>query len=450
MLSRRDLLRAGTLGGLVVAAPGLFAGCSDDGSSPAKDAADGIRLVSSDVERAAADPAAVGAGASAVLALGAGLYGQLVDTPANAPANTPANTPANLALSPFSAAVALGMTVNGAVGATRDEMLAVLAASDTTSLDDGLNALTSYVESLAGPVPDEEDAEIALASANQLFGQADFAWEQPFLDTLARSFGAGLREVDYAGATEKARTAINGWTAEQTHDRIPEIIPQGVVDDLTRLVLVNALYFKAPWLVPFEVDATTDDEFHLGDGSTATVPTMHGDAGYGEGDGWRAAHLRYAGGTLAMTVVLPDEGREAELDDRVAGGGLADLLAVQPGEVELSLPRWTFLAQAPLKDALVGLGMTAAFDDAAADFSAMTTEADLVLTDVLQQVFIAVDEAGTEAAAATAVVAGVTSAPVDTSGAAGRRPAVRLRHPRPRERHTALPRQGRGPPVMCR
>ena len=401
MLSRRELLRAGTLGGLVVAAPGLFAGCSDDSSPPPKDAADGIRLVSSDLARDAADPAAIGIGASAVLALGAGLYGQLVDAPAN------------LALSPFSAAVALGMTVNGALGRTRDEMLAVLAAEDTESLDAGLNALTSYVESLAGPVPDVEDAEIALASANQLFGQADFAWEQPFLDTLARSFGAGLREVDYAGATENARAAINGWTAEQTHDRIPEIIPQGVIDDLTRMVLVNALYFKAPWLVPFEVDATTDDEFHLGDGSTVTVPTMHGDAGYGEGDGWRAAHLRYAGGTLAMTVVLPDEGREADLDTLLASGGLASLLVVEGQEVDLSLPRWTFLAQAPLKDALDALGMTAAFDDSAADFSAMTTEADLVVTDVLQQVFIAVDEAGTEAAAATAVVAGVTSAPAD-------------------------------------
>jgi serpin B len=401
MLSRRELLRAGTLGGLVVAAPGLFAGCSDDGSPPPKDAADGIRLVSSDVARDAADPAAIGVGASSVLALGAGLYGQLVASPGN------------LALSPFSAAVALGMTVNGALGRTRDEMLAVLAAEDTESLDNGLNALTSYVESLAGPVPDGEGAEIALASANQLFGQADFDWEQPFLDALARSFGAGLREVDYAGAVENARTAINGWTAEQTHDRIPEIIPQGAIDDLTRLVLVNALYFKAPWLVPFEVDATTDDEFHLGDGSTATVPTMHGGAGYGEGDGWRAAHLRYAGGTLAMTVVLPEEGREGDLDALLASEGLASVLEMQGQEVELSLPRWTFLAKAPLKSALIGLGMTTAFDDTAADFSAMTTEADLVVTDVLQQVFIAVDEAGTEAAAATAVVAGVTSAPAD-------------------------------------
>ena len=401
MLSRRELLRAGTLGGLVVAAPGLFAGCSDDSSPPPRDAVDGIRLVSSDVARDAADPAAIGVGASAVLALGAGLYGQLVDSPGN------------LALSPFSAAVALGMTVNGALGShpRRDARRAGRRGHRVAR--HGLNALTSYVESLAGPVPEGEGAEIALASANQLFGQADFAWEQPFLDALARSFGAGLREVDYAGAIEQARTAINGWTAEQTHDRIPEIIPQGVIDDLTRMVLVNALYFKAPWLVPFEVDATTDDEFHLGDGSTATVPTMHGDAGYGEGDGWRAAHLRYAGGTLAMTVVLPDEGREADLDTVLASGGLASLLEVQGQEVELSLPRWTFLAQAPLKDALIGLGMTAAFDDSAADFSAMTTEAELVVTDVLQQVFIAVDEAGTEAAAATAVVAGVTSAPAD-------------------------------------
>ncbi len=402
MLSRRELLRAGTLGGLVVAAPGLLAGCSDGGSPPPEDAADGIRLVSSDVARVAADPAAIGTGAGSVLALGAGLYGQLV------------GSPGNLALSPYSAAVALGMTVNGAVGATRDEMLGVLAASDTDSLDDGLNALTSYVESLAGPVPDMDDAEIALASANQLFGQAGFEWQEPFLDALARSFGAGLREVDYAGATEKARTAINGWTAEQTHDRIPEIIQEGAIDDLTRMVLVNALYFKAPWSTPFEVDATTDEEFHLGDGSTASVPMMHGSTGYGEGDGWRAAHLSYAGGTLAMTVVLPDEGREQDLDALVGGGGLPELFVAASGEVDLSLPRWKFLANAPLKDALIGLGMTAAFDDSAADFSAMTTEADLVVTDVLQQVFIAVDEAGTEAAAATAVLAGVTSAPVDT------------------------------------
>ncbi|MDX6371621.1 MAG: serpin [Nocardioidaceae bacterium] len=401
MLSRRELLRAGTLGGLVVAAPGVFVGCSDGGGPKPKPGDNGIRLVSSDVARDAADPAVIGAGAESVLALGAGLYGQLV------------GGTGNLAVSPYSAAVALAMTVNGAVGATRDEMLAVLAAADTASLDDGLNALTSYVESLAGPVPHVKDAEIALASANQLFGQAGFDWQKPFLDALARSFGAGLREVDYEGAADAARAAVNGWTADQTHDRIPEIIPSGAIDATTRLVLVNALYFKAPWAVPFEPDATTDDEFHLGDGSTVSVPTMHGGAGYGEGDGWRAAHLTYAGDTLAMTVVLPDEGREDDLDALVAGGGLDSLLEVQGSEVDLSLPRWKFLVGESLNDALNGLGMTTAFDAQAADFSAMTTDDQLVVGNVLQQVFIAVDEAGTEAAAATAVVMDVTSAPAE-------------------------------------
>jgi serpin B len=403
MLSRRELLHAGTLGGLVVVAPGMFAACSDQspGTRPRGDTVDGIRLVSSDVARAAADPSAIDTGTSSVVALGAGLYGQLV------------GSADNLALSPYSAAAALGMTVNGAVGATRDEMLEVLAAADTASLDDGLNALTAYVESLAGPVPHVKHAEIALASANQLFGQAGIAWESPFLDTLARSFGAGLREVDYETATERARTGINGWTAEQTHDRIPEIIPSGAIDAMTRLVLVNALYFKAPWAEPFEVDATTDDQFHLDDGSTVSVPTMHGRAGYGAGDGWRAAHLSYAGGTLAMTVVLPDEGREDDLDALVAAGHLPDLLGGQLGEVDLSLPRWKFLVAAPLKAALTGLGMTTAFNPDTADFSGMTKDDELFVGDVLQQVFIAVDEAGTEAAAATAVLMSTTSAPVE-------------------------------------
>jgi serpin B len=401
MLSRRELLRAGTLTGLAVAAPGLLAACSDGESGP-RPGADGIRLVSSDVGRDAVDPAGVGTGTAAVLALAGGLYGRLVGAE-------------NLALSPFSAAVALGMTVNGAAGRTRDEMLPLLAAERTGALDDGLNALTAYVESLAGPVPHVKDAEIALDSANQLFGQRGVRWETAFLDAIARSFGVGVREVDFKDATEAARAAINGWTADRTHDRIPEIVPEGSVDVLTRLVLVNALYFKAPWSTPFEKSDTSDGEFHLDDGSTASVPMMHGSTGYGEGDGWRAAHLPYAGGELAMTVVLPDEGREADLDDLVAGGGLATLLEGQGGEVDLTLPRWTFLAQAPLKDALTDLGMATAFDENAADFSGMTVDERLHVGAVLQQVFIAVDEAGTEAAAATAVVMQAESAVMPSS-----------------------------------
>jgi serpin B len=399
VLSRRELMRAATLGGLVVAVPGLLAACSDEDSPPPR-ARSGIKLVSSDVGRTTASPTSIGAGTGAVLALAGGLYGRLVGAE-------------NLALSPFSAAVALGMTVNGASGSTREEMLHVLAARDAESLDDGLNALTAYVESLAGPVPDTKSDVIALDSANQVFGQADHPWKQAFLDSLASSFGAGLREVDFERATEAARVAINGWTADRTHGRIPEIVPQGAIDDTTRMVLVNALYFKASWSKPFEKHDTEDGDFHLASGEAAAVPMMHGTSGYSEGDGWRAAHLYYSGDSLAMTVVLPDEGREDDLDVLVAGGGLGDLLTPSPGKVELTLPRWKLLVGTTLNGALEALGMTSAFDRAKADFSAMTDEEALFISGVLQQVFIAVDEEGTEAAAATAVVMEAVSGMAD-------------------------------------
>lgn len=400
MLSRREVLRAGTLSGLAIAAPGLLAACSGQGSSPRGATAGGVGLASSHVERHAVDPAAVGTGTSAVLALAGGLYGKLVGSD-------------NLALSPFSVAVALGMTVNGAAGRTRDELLRVLAAPDAGTLDDGLNALTAYVGSLAGAARDTKSDEIMLDSATQVFGQAGYPWRRPFLDVLASSYGAGVREVDFEAATETAREAINRWTAGQTHDRIPEIVPRGAIDDSTRMVLVDALYFKAPWEQSFDSSATGDRPFHLGSGDAVAVPMMHGDAHYSEGDGWRAAHLLYSGGTLAMTVVLPDQGREQQLDTRVAGGGLTALLEPGSAKVDLTLPKWELLVPAALTGALTELGMRSAFDPEHADFSAMATVEQLYLHAVLQQVFIKVDEAGTEAAAATAVVVGATSAELD-------------------------------------
>jgi serpin B len=389
MLSRRDALRAFSLATLAVAGSGLLAGCA--GSSGEEGTPGGttkLRLVSSDAERDPGDAAALPAAVASVHALGAGLWRQL------------ATADGNLALSPYSVAVALGMTVNGAAGTTRAEMLDVLAADTATALNAGLNALTQHVESLAGK-------KIALDSANQLFGQQGVPWEPAFLDTLARSYGAGLRTVDFVHATEAARKAVNTWTAARTHDRIEEILPQGSVDALTRLVLVNALYFKAPWVEPFEKTLTTDADFHLADGTVVRVPTMHATIGaaVGTGDGWTSVRLPYVDNTLAMTVVLPDSGREVDVDALPA-----ILASAEPGGVELALPRWTFRTAAALMGPLTALGMPTAFDEAAADFTEMTESDDpLVIDDVLHQVFVAVDEEGTEAAAATAVVVRATS-----------------------------------------
>lgn len=410
MLDRRALLRALSLSALAAGAAPLMAACGGDPGKPTPPAPGGdteLGLVSSDVRRAEAPATAVPAASASVHSLGAGLYGQL------------ATEPGNLALSPYSVAVALAMTQNGAVGQTRAQMLDVLAA-DADELNEGLNALTVHIESLAGPQEraDGTKAKIELAAANALFGQASMTFGQPFLDTLARDYGAGMRTVDYERATEAARTAINEWTAEQTHDRIEEIIPSGVLDALTRLVLVNAIYLKAPWERPFEKNLTADGPFHLEDGSTVTVPMMRpsdGPVALGRGDGWQAVPLPYAGGRLAMTVVLPDAGRLADVEALVVAGGLPEILASpKPEGVGLLLPKWTFRTAAPLRDALMALGMTLPFEAGRADFSAMTSEADLYIAAVLHQAFIAVDEDGTEAAAATAVVVGATSAAQET------------------------------------
>lgn len=393
----------------LLTALGAFAALTACGADRRPDGAppgDGeLRLASSEVERSPGSVAAIPDAVASVGALAAGLYGAL------------AREPGNLVFSPYSVAVALAMTLNGARGRTASEMRDVLSAADTHRLDEGLDALTLHLEGLAGPTRrvDGSKATVALDAANALFGQRGTAWEEPFLDDLARYFGAGMRLVDYATATEAARTLINDWTAEQTHDRIAEIVPAGILSDLTRLVLVNAVYLRAPWETPFDPTSTQDRPFRT-DTGTRDVPTMTAGldfSGYARGEGWEAVRLPYAGGSLAMTIVLPAEGELERVSAAVAGGALPSMLgAPRPMPVQLSLPKWKFRTEAPLGDVLTALGMPTAFDPERADFGAMTRQERLFVAAVLHEGFIAVDEEGTEAAAATAVVMDTTSAPL--------------------------------------
>jgi serpin B len=391
MLTRRDTLRLLGLAGL--AGSPLLAACGahpDPATSPA--AHPPIRLVGADVPRAAGDPAAV---PDVVTSLGA-FTGDL--WPLLAPED-------NLAISPYSIAVALAMTANGAGGSTRTQMLDVLHADELTSYNGGLDALTQQIEGLAGPVTlaNGKKGAIELAAVDQLFGDHSITWRPDFLDALARMYGAAMRTVDFALDPDAARTLINAWTAQQTHDRIPELLPPGVVDPSTRLVLVNALYLKAPWDMPFARTSTMRAAFHRADGSTVSVPMMHGDpeSGYRylRGDHYLGARLPYRDGTLAMTVAVPNTGQEGAALDELLSGGLAE--RGQSG-LTLSLPRWTFRAATDLAAPLGTLGMAAAFTPAA-DFSPMTADERLFLQFVLHQTYVAVDEDGTEAAAATAV-----------------------------------------------
>ncbi|CAN5608490.1 serpin family protein [soil metagenome] len=427
MMQRRDVLKLLSLSTLALAGGGVLAACGSDssaGGGGGGTGADGVRLVSADVPRASGDPAAIAGMVAALHASGGSLLGSVGTAQAG-----------NLALSPYSVLVAMALTVNGAVGETRDQLLGLYGGADTDTVNGGFNALTAHIESLSGEVEkrDGTKTDLALDAANALFGQQGVTWEEPFLEALAREYGAGLQTVDYEGDTEAARGAINSWTAEQTRDKIPTIIPAGALDAMTRLVLVNTLYLKAPWEEPFEKGLTETLPFTLVDGSQVQVPLMHTSgpvyAPYATGDGWAAVQLAYAGGEVAMTVVLPDEGRYADIEADVVSGALPDYLsALAPGEVTVQLPSWTFRTQAPLKAALEALGVEVAFDPDSADFSAMTTEEQLFVAAVLHEVYIAVDEEGTEAAAATAVMLGATSAPVEPLELVADRPFLFVIH----------------------
>lgn len=406
MLTRREFVGSLALAGAGMGT-GLLAGCGQQPSLAAVGPAtigSGGRATSV-VPRGAVDPATVPGAAAAVRAFSADLYRHL------------SRSEGNLICSPYSVAVALAMCRNGARGTTGSEMDRVLHSPGPEQFNGGLRSLEALLAQHSGRVrrADGSPAEVSLRVANSLWGQHDLAWQNAFLDTLARHYGSEMRLVDYRADAQGARVQINTWTSEQTQDKIKELLPPDIIDAMTRLVLVNAVHLKAPWESPFEPARTKMRRFRRADGSTADVPTMAsvlGNTGYARGTGWQAAELRYAGKNLAMVIVVPDHGAfqtiERNLDiDRITQIK-ESLSPVQ--SLDLRLPKWTFRTQANLDKILPAMGMPAAFGRTA-DFSGMTTQERLRIDSVQHEAFIAVDEAGTEAAAATAVVAMAVAAP---------------------------------------
>lgn len=401
LLSRRSILRGSGL--LACWAVGGFALAGCGASGPFGRGGD---VVTATVARATPSAAAGERGAVALRRFACALLPRLLD-----------GEPGNLACSPMSVAIALGMTANGARGRTATEMLGVLHAESVEQLNEGLAACVAAVEGLAGEGERRDGSayEIALDTANSLWAQRDLEWQRPFLEALGRWFGAGVHTVDYRSAAEEARQEINGWTSERTHEKIPELVPQGALDQLTRLVLVNALYLKAPWEEPFTKAVTRPEPFTFADGARREVPMMRTGlhTGYAAGSGWRAAALPYAGRALAMTLVLPDDPSPAAAAAWFTPDNLAQALrpAAQT-QVDIMLPRWTFRYTRRLKDILSQLGMPLACTDSA-DFTGMTESEPIYISEVVHETFIAVDEEGTEAAAATAVTMAAGAAPAE-------------------------------------
>lgn len=318
----------------------------------------------------------------------------------------------NLFYSPFSISLALAMAYAGARGQTEQEMAQALGFNlPQAQLHPAFNALLLDLDRRAREAADEA---FQMSIANSIWGQRDYPFLQEYLDVLARNYGAGMHLVDFMGAPEEARRTINDWVSEETERRIQDLIPEGSIDTLTRLVLANAIYFKAAWSEQFVEADTRPQDFHLPDGSVVSAPMMHQSATfrYGESQGVQAVELPYVGDQVAMLILMPQSGDFESFESSLTPDVLQSLIAsMEPRRLDLGMPKFDIRSSFGLVPALSQLGMSTAFG-ADADFSGIDGSHDLYISDVVHQAFVSVDEAGTEAAAATAVIIGVTSLPV--------------------------------------
>jgi serpin B len=326
--------------------------------------------------------------------------------------------PGNLFFSPHSLSLALAMTYAGARGETASQFAQTLHFNlPQDRLHPAYNALALQLASRSEGTPKiDQGRQFQLNVANSIWGQQGFNFLPEFLDVLALNYGSGLRLADFVQAPEAARQAINDWVSQQTHDKIKDLVPAGAINAATRLVLANAIYFQAGWLHPFDEKMTKDGAFTLLDGSQVNVPMMSLDQPvnfpYAQGNGYQAIELPYVGQTEAMDVLIPDAGKFADFEAGLNADQLANVLAgLQSQSVSLQMPKFTFSSSFGLSGVLKGMGMPLAFDPSQADFSGMDGKRDLYISDVIHKAFVSVDEQGTEAAAATAVIVGLTSLP---------------------------------------
>jgi serpin B len=314
----------------------------------------------------------------------------------------------NLFFSPYSVSSALAMAYAGARGDTETRMSEVLHFSlGQTSLHPSFNWLDLELNDRGEIDPPYEGDGFELNVVNAMWGQHGHPFLDGYLDTLAVSYGAGLRLLDFVREPEGSRVTINDWVSDQTNERIQDLLPPGTISSDTRLVLTNAIYFNAPWLKPFEHERTDIGSFTLLSGASTEVPMMHQEEtfAYGEWENGAAVELLYNGGELSMVVLVPNHGMFEAFEQTLDLAKYEEIVAsLETRQVNLRLPRFEFTYDVSLVDPLTALGMTDAFDSGAADFSGIDGMRSLFISDVLHKAFVSLDEEGTEAAAATAVV----------------------------------------------
>lgn len=312
----------------------------------------------------------------------------------------------NVFLSPASLRLALGMAFVGANGTTAEEIAkATELAPDPLKTRASAKSELAAWRALAGK-------DLELSVANRLWGEKSRSFEKSFLDASSDGWGSALEPVDFVKGFEPSRNKINAWVKKETGEKIAEILPRGSLDERTRLVITNAVYFKGKWSRPFAAKNTASAPWMPTasiDGKHASVSMMHqmSSFGYAELPGLKALELPYGQGAVAMVVLLPEEKDGlAKLEARIDHAFLASIgLELAAEKVEVSMPSFELSYGGSMKPALEALGMVTAFSGRA-DFEKISKGGDLHVTDVFHKTFVHVDEAGTEAVGATGVSIG--------------------------------------------
>jgi serpin B len=331
------------------------------------------------------------------------------------------STKGNLFFSPYSISTALAMTQAGARNETESQMAGVLhfpvsVNRKTDSLSNSLMDKQQFALSFGNIIKDlnnrSQKGSYTLTVANALWGQKDYGFLKEFLELIESSYDGRLNEVDFIRAAEAARKTINAWVEKKTNDKIKNLISEGVLDSMTRLVLTNAIYFKGNWARQFEEKRTKDAPFTLDDGQKIDVATMYQKAefGYMETDTFQALELPYVDEELSMVILLPKKFDALdEFEKTLTPENLTQWLAdIHKQEVVVFVPKFKMTSQFSLADVLKSMGMKDAFSPDA-DFSGINGKRDLFISAVIHKAYVEVNEEGTEAAAATGVVMRLTS-----------------------------------------
>lgn len=324
--------------------------------------------------------------------------------------------PENLFFSPYSISTALAMTQAGARGNTLAQINKTLHFDMLAdALHPTFNALQLGLNKREQNTQDANKKDFRLRVTNAIWGEKTYSFKIEFLDLLAENYSAGMRLVDFKKAPDTSRQLINQWVSEQTEQKIKDLLAPGTIDVLTRLVLTNAIYFNASWMYQFKPEKTKPGTFTQLDGKTSQMPMMSiSDLfGYYKGAGFQALELPYEGQKLSMLVLVPDEGKFSLVENSVNSSLLGEVRkGLIRAQVNLAFPKFKIESSFSLVDTLSSMGMEDAFKDGKADFSGMDGTRNLYISAVEHKAYVTVDEKGTEAAAATAIVMREVSAPL--------------------------------------